>query len=153
MLKLAASIRMNHVPYKGLGPALTDLLAGHVDVMVDNLGNTLSLIREGKLRALGVASESRISELPDVPAIAEISPGFYSTAWFAIVAPPKTPNDIAEKISLAVAESLRLPDVTKRFRDFSINPIGTTTAETSAFLKRETERWRNVIVSASIKPE
>ena len=144
---------MVHVPYTGLGPALTDLLAGHVDMMVDNLGNTLPLIREGKLKALGVTSETRIAELPDVPAIAEMFPGFYSTPWFAMVAPPKTPSDIAAKISLAVAETLRLPDVAKRFRDLSFKPVGTSPAETAAFLKQERERWREVISTAGIKPQ
>jgi tripartite-type tricarboxylate transporter receptor subunit TctC len=153
MLRLAASIRMVHVPYTGLGPAMTDLLAGHVDMMFDNLGNTLPLIREGKLKALGVASDTRIVELPDVPAIAEIFPGFYSAPWLGMVAPPKTPPDIAANISLAVVEALRLPDVAKRFRDLSFKPVGTSPAETAAFLKQETERWRKVITTAGIKPQ
>jgi tripartite-type tricarboxylate transporter receptor subunit TctC len=153
MVRLAASIRMVHVPYTGLGPAMTDLLAGHVDMMVDNLGNTLPLIREGKLKALAVTTEARIAELPDVPALAETFPGLYSTAWLAIVAPPKTPPNLAAAISLAVAETLRLPDVAKRFRDLSFKPVGTSPAEAAAFLKRETERWREVIVAAGIKPQ
>jgi tripartite-type tricarboxylate transporter receptor subunit TctC len=153
MLKLAASARMNHVPYKGLGPAMTDLLAGHIDMMIDNLGNTLPLIREGKLRALAVADKGRVAELPDVPAIAEVFPGFYSAAWFGMVAPPRTPPDIAARISLAVAEVLRLPDVTERFLGFSIKPVGTTPAETAVFLRQETERWRKVIVAGGLKSQ
>jgi tripartite-type tricarboxylate transporter receptor subunit TctC len=153
MLRLAASIRMVHVPYTGLGPAMTDLLAGHVDMMVDNLGNTLPLVREGKLKALGVASEARIAELPDVPAIAELFPGFYSAPWLGIVAPPKTSSDIAANISIAVAETLRQPDVAKRFRDLSFKPVGTTPDQTAAFLKQEIERWRKVISTAGIKPQ
>lgn len=152
MLSLAASIRTVHVPYPGLGPAMTDLLAGHVDMLVDNLGNVLPRVREGKLKALGVGSETRVAELPDVPAIAEMFPGFRAMAWFAIMAPPKTPPDIAAKISQAVAETLRLPDVAKRFRDLSITPVGSSPAETAAFLKDETERWRKVIVAGGIKP-
>jgi tripartite-type tricarboxylate transporter receptor subunit TctC len=153
MLKLAASIQIVHVPYTGLAPAMTDLIAGHVDMMVDNLGNSLPLVREGKLKALGTASETRIPELPDVPAIAETFPGFYSASWFGMVAPPKTPPGIAAKISQAIAETLRLPDVAKRFSDLSIKPVGTTPEETAAFLKRETERWRSVVVSSGIKPD
>jgi tripartite-type tricarboxylate transporter receptor subunit TctC len=153
MLKLAASIQIVHVPYTGLAPAMTDLIAGHVDMMVDNLGNSLPLVREGKLKALGTASETRIPELPDVPAIAETFPGFYSASWFGMVAPPKTPPGIAAKISQAIAETLRLPDVAKRFSDLSIKPVGSTPEETAQFLKRETERWRNVIVSSGIKPD
>lgn len=151
MLSLAAAIRTVHVPYPGLGPAMTDLLAGHVDMLVDNLGNVLPRVREGKLKALGVGSETRVAELPDVPAIAEMFPGFRAMAWFAIVAPPKTPPDIAAKISQAVAETLRLPDVAKRLRDLSITPVGYSPAETAAFLKDETERWRKVIVAGGIK--
>jgi tripartite-type tricarboxylate transporter receptor subunit TctC len=153
MLRLAAAIRMVHVPYAGLGPAMNDLLAGHVDMMIDNLGNTLPRIREGKLRALAVAAATRIAELPDIPAIAETFPGFYSAAWLGMVAPPKTPSDIAAKISLAVAETLLLPDVTKRFRDLSFKPVGTSPADTAAFLRQETERWRKVISTAGIKSQ
>ena len=97
MLKLAAKIDFVHVPYKGLAPAMTDLLGGHVDMMFDNLTNALPQVSDGKVKALAVAGETRIPELPDVPAIAELFPGFYSTSWFAIVAPPKTPPEIAAK--------------------------------------------------------
>jgi tripartite-type tricarboxylate transporter receptor subunit TctC len=153
MLKAAAGIRLVHVPYQGVAPATVDLLAGRVDLMIDNLGNSLPLVREGKLRALGVASKDRIPELPDVPAIAEAFPGFFSIGWYAVVAPPKTPSGIANKLSQAIAETLKLPDVAKRFRDLSILPTGTSPAETAAFLKKETERWRKVIALAGIKPE
>jgi tripartite-type tricarboxylate transporter receptor subunit TctC len=104
------------------------------------------------VKALGVASEARIAELPDVPAIAELFPGVHATAWFAIVASPKTPSEIAAKISHAVADALRLPDVAKRFHDLSIKPVGSSPAETAAFLRQETERWRKVIVTGGIKP-
>lgn len=153
MLRAAAGIRIVHVPYTGLGPAMLGLLAGHVDMMIDNLGNTLPQIRGGKLKALGVASEKRIPELPDVPAIAEAFQGFYSSSWFAVVAPPKTPSNIADRVSHAIAETLRLPEVANRFRDLSVAPVGTSPVETAAFLKQEAERWRNVIVSGGIKPE
>src|SRR5262245_44954307 len=152
MLRLAAAIRMVHVPYAGLGPAMTDLLAGHVDLMIDNLGNALPLVRAGKVKGLGVTSEARIAELPDVPAIAEQFPGFQASAWFAIVAPPRTPPEIAAKISQAVADTLRLPEVAKRFADLAVTPVGSSPADTTAFLKQETERWRNVIVAGGIKP-
>lgn len=151
MLKLAASIRIVHVPYTGLGPAMTDLVAGHVDMMIDNLGNALPLIKDGRVKVLGIASETRIEELPGIPSIAETFPGFYSTAWLAIVAPPKTPTEIANTISTAVAEVLRQPDVAKRFRDLSFRPVGKSPADTAAFLGQETERWRQVILASGIK--
>jgi tripartite-type tricarboxylate transporter receptor subunit TctC len=153
MLWLAAGIKVVHVPYAGLAPAMTDLIAGHVDVLVDNLGNSLPTVRDGKVKALAVTIERRIPELPNVPAIAELYPGFYSASWFGMVAPPRTANDITAKVSQAIAEALKLPDVAQRFKDLAITPLGYTPAETAAFLKRETERWREVIVKGGIKPD
>jgi tripartite-type tricarboxylate transporter receptor subunit TctC len=151
MLAAAAGIRIVHVPYQGAAPAMTDLLAGHVDIMIDNLGNSLPLIREGKLKVFGVASVQRIPELPDVPAIAELFPGFYSVGWYAVVAPPKTPAAIALKLSQAIAETVKSPEVAKRFGDLAITPTGMTPAEMTVFLQRETDRWRKIITAVGIK--
>ena len=153
MLSAAAGIRMVHVPYKGLAPALTDLRAGHVDVMIENLSNALPQIRDGKVKALGVGSERRVVHLPDVPALSEFFAGYVATTWFAIVAPPKTPSSIATKLSSAVAETLRLPDVTKKFDDLYVQPVGGSPLESEAFLVRESQRWREVILRAGIRPE
>jgi tripartite-type tricarboxylate transporter receptor subunit TctC len=101
--------------------------------------------------SLWLLGRSSVPELPDVPAIS-MFPGFSSTAWLAMVGPPKMQRTLAEKISLTVAEALRAPDVAQRFRDLSFKPVGTSPAETAAFLKQETERWRNVIVAGGIKP-
>jgi len=152
-LKTLSGARFTHVPYKGAAPALTDLVAGHIDMMFDNLGNPLQFIRDGKLRALAVASEARIAELPDVPAIAETFPGFVSTSWFAIVAPPKTPAEIAAKLQAAIAEILRMPEVAAKLQQLPAKPVGSTPAETAALITNETERWRKIIQAAGIKPE
>ena len=151
MLKLAAGIAMTHVPYGGLAPALTDLLAGHTDVMTANLDSVLAQVQEGKLRGLAVTSEKRAPEVPDLPAIAESYPEVVSTSWFAVVAPPKTPPEIAEKLSRAFAEILREPEVEKKWREMALTPVGGTPDEVGAFLKAETARWRHVIVSGGIK--
>jgi tripartite-type tricarboxylate transporter receptor subunit TctC len=151
MLKLASGIRMTHVPYPGLAPALNDLLAGHTDVMIDNLGSSLPFVREGKLKVLAVTAPMRIAELPEVPAIAETYPEVVSQAWFAAVAPPKTPEAIANKLSQTFAEILRDPEVEKRWRDMNLTPVGGTPDEIRAFFKEETERWRKVIVSGDLK--
>ena len=152
-LKSLAGIRMTHVPYRGAAPALTDLLAGHVDLMIDNLGNALAHIRDGRLRALAVGEAKRIAELPNVPTLAETYPGFVTSSWFAVVAPPKTPPALAGKLSQAMGEILHMPDVVQRLRDLGATPIGGTPEETAAFIKLETERWRKVIADADIKPE
>jgi tripartite-type tricarboxylate transporter receptor subunit TctC len=151
MLKLAAGIQMTHVPYAGLAPAITDLLAGHTDVITANLDSVLIHVQAGKLKGLAVTSETRAPEVPGLPAIAETYPEVVSTSWFAVVAPPKTSPEIAEKLSRAFAEILREPEIEKRWREMSLTPVGGTPAEVGAFLQEETARWRKVIVSGGIK--
>ena len=153
MFKSMAGVRLTHVPYKGSAPALTDLLAGQVEMMFDNLGVSRQHVVSGKLKLLAVCSEMRVASLPEVPALAEILPGFEAVAWFGIVAPPKTPMPIAEKISAAVAETLKLPDVQKRLADLSAEAIGSTPAQMAAFMKEDAERWRRVIRSAGVKAD
>jgi tripartite-type tricarboxylate transporter receptor subunit TctC len=145
------NIQMIHVPYKGVAPAEADLLAGHIDVMFDPLGSALPYIKDGKFKALGVTSKSRILELPDVPAIAEVIPDYVFTEWFAFVAPPRTSPEIAAKFSQAVAETLRLPDVAQRFRDVSVTPVGSSPSETGALLKKESGDWRSVVAQLGVK--
>jgi tripartite-type tricarboxylate transporter receptor subunit TctC len=152
-LMSAAGIRLVHVPYQGLAPAQRDLLAGHIDVMIDNLGNALPYIKDAKLKLLAVTTKARSPELPDIPAISETLPGFAHADWFAVVAPPKTSPEIAAKLSLAIAEVLRLPDVAERFRDLSVIPVGSSPAETAAVLKQDAERWHAIILSAGIRAE
>jgi tripartite-type tricarboxylate transporter receptor subunit TctC len=153
MFKTIAGVRIVHVPYKGSAPALTDLLAGQVDMMFDNLGVSLQHVKSGRLRALAVGSERRVASLPDVPAMSEVLPGFESVTWFGVVAPPKTPMPIAEKISAAIAEALRSPDVRKRLADLSAEPIGNTPAQMATFMRKDAERWREVIRSAGVKAD
>jgi tripartite-type tricarboxylate transporter receptor subunit TctC len=147
----AGGLNITHVPYKGSAPAMAALLGGEIDLMFDNLGVTLQHVRSGKLRALAVGGEKRVASLPDVPTMSEILSGFTSVAWFGIVAPPKTPTTIAEKLSAAVAEAIRQPDVAKRLAAMSAEPIGGTPAEMAAFMKRDGERWKSVIESAQVK--
>ena len=148
---MAGGLRITHIPYKGTAPALTDLLGGQVDMMCDNLGVSLPHVRSGKLKALAVASRKRFAALPDVPALAEVLPGFESLAWFGIVAPPKTSAAIAEKVAAGVAEAIRHPDVLKRLSELSAEPMGLSPAETDAFMRQETERWGAIIRSAGVK--
>ncbi|TMH67521.1 MAG: tripartite tricarboxylate transporter substrate binding protein [Betaproteobacteria bacterium] len=150
---MAGGLQIAHIPYKGTAPALTDLLAGQVDMMCDNLGVSLPHVRSGKLKALAVASRNRFAGLPKVPALAETLPGFESVAWFGIVAPPKTNGAIVEKIAAAVQEALKLPEVQKRLADLSAEPMGLGPGETAAFMRQEVERWGAVIRTAGVKLE
>lgn len=148
---MAGGLKIAHVPYKGTAPALADLLGGQVEMMCDNLGVSLPHVRSGKLKALAVASAKRFPGLPDVPALAESLPGFEAVAWFGIVAPPGTPPAVAQKVSAAVAEVLKNPQVLKRLSDLSAEPMGLTPAQTADYMKRETERWAAVIRTAGVK--
>ncbi|HEX9435484.1 MAG TPA: tripartite tricarboxylate transporter substrate binding protein [Burkholderiales bacterium] len=150
---MAGGLQMAHIPYKGTAPALTDLVGGQVDMMCDNLGVSLPHVRSGKLKALAVASRKRFAGLPNVPALAETLPGFESVAWFGIVAPPRTPAAIAEKVAAGVQEALRLPEVQKRLADLSAEPLGYGPGETAAFMRQEVERWGAVIRAAGVKLE
>jgi tripartite-type tricarboxylate transporter receptor subunit TctC len=149
----AGGLKITHVPYKGSAPAMTALLGGEIELMFDNLGVTLPHIKSGKLRILAVGSEKRVASLPQVPAMSEILPGFVSVAWFGIVAPPKTPAVIAEKLSAAVAEAIRQPDVVKRLATLSAEPVGDTPAEMAAFMKQEEMRWKGVIEAAKVQAD
>ena len=153
MFKTVAGVHIAHIPYKGSAPALTDLLAGQVEMMFDNLGVSLQHVKSGRLRALAVGSERRVASLPDVPAMSEVLPGFESVTWFGVVAPPKAPMPIAEKISAAIAEALRSPDARKRLADLSAEPIGNTPAQMAAFMRKDAERWREVIRSSGVKAD
>lgn len=153
MFKLAAGIQITHIPYKGLAPALVDMLAGHVDVMFDNLGNSRQYIDGGHLKALAIAGPNRIAELPDVQAIAETYPGVRATSWFGVVAPPKTSPEIASRLARDIAVVLRLPDVVQRLRAMTFAPVGSTPGEMTIFLKEESQRWRSVVKAVGIKPE
>jgi len=148
-----AQIRLVHVPYKGSTPGVIDLMAGHVSLMTNSVSTLLAHVRSGKLRALGVASEKRNAFLPDIPTMSEVLPGFVSETWIGVVAPPKTPPEIANKISAAIAEVLKLPDVAKGITDLSADPVGSTPAEMAVFMKQESERWGSVIRSAGAKAD
>ncbi len=153
LLKSMAGIDMVHIPYKGLGPALAGLFGGEVDMMFDTVATVLPHVRSGKLRALAVGSENRNRFMPNVPAMAEMLPGFLSSSWHGVVAPPKTPQAIAISLSTAIAEGLKQPDLAKRLLEMSVDSVGSTPAETDAFMKQESERWGNVIRITGTKGE
>jgi tripartite-type tricarboxylate transporter receptor subunit TctC len=152
-LMAAAGIRMVHVPYQGLAPALRDLLAGHIDVMVDNVGNVAEHIKAGRLKLLAATTDARIADFPNVATVAETLPGITHTDWFAVAAPPGTPGAIATKISADIAAALKEPDVQRRLKELSLVAVGSSPEETSELLKRESEMWRKVIAASGLKAE
>jgi tripartite-type tricarboxylate transporter receptor subunit TctC len=153
MFRMMSGIKLQHVPYRGAAPALNDLIAGTTDIMFDNLGVSLQQVKAGKLKLLGVASAKRLASLPNVPAIAELLPGFEAWAWFAIVAPPKTPQSIVAKVNADVNEALRDPEVRKRFEGFSAEIVGGTPQATAEYFRKEVDRWHNIIKTAGVKLE
>ena len=153
LFKSMAGIALVHVPYKGSAPALTDLLGGRIDMMFIELSTVLNQIRAGKLRALAVGSDARNPALPNVPALGETLPGYRATTWFGLVAPPGTSQDIAAKLSAAVAEAIHEPDIAKRLADMSLTAAAGTPAAFADFLRDERKRWGDVIRAAGVPPQ
>ena len=151
LFQLMARVKLRHIPYRGSAPALQGLVAGEVDIMFDNLGVSLALAQAGKLKLLAVASSARLPSLPNVPTIAETLPGFESVTWYGIVAPPKTPKDIVDKINADVNEALRQPALQEQFKRLSAVTFGGPADKASAYMREEVERWAKVIRSANIQ--
>jgi tripartite-type tricarboxylate transporter receptor subunit TctC len=153
LFQMMANVKFQHVPYRGSAPALQDLVGGNVDIMFDNLGVSLALVKSGKLRVLAVAAAKRMASLPDVPAIAETLPGFEAVAWYGVVAPPKTPAAIVNKINADINEALKAPEIAQRLPEFSAEAVGGTPQATAAYMREEIERWHKVIKAAGVKLE
>jgi tripartite-type tricarboxylate transporter receptor subunit TctC len=153
-LEVQAGIRMVHVPYRGAQPALTDVVAGHVDMFFDTLATSVPLYRDGKVKLLGVADLQRAGVIPEVPTFSEAGvPGFKSITWFGLVAPPATPAALADKINRDVVELLKSKEVIDTLRKISLEPGATTPADTTRFFGEETALWSKVIKEAGIEPQ
>jgi tripartite-type tricarboxylate transporter receptor subunit TctC len=138
-------VRMTHVPYRGSGPALTDLIAGTVDAMFDNMPSSIEFIRSGKLRALAVTTEVRSEALPDVPVVADTVPGYEASAWFGIGAPKGTPANIVEKINKSVNDALADPKMKVRLADLGGVPMRGTPADFGKVMASETAKWEKAV--------
>jgi tripartite-type tricarboxylate transporter receptor subunit TctC len=138
-------IKMTHVPYRGAGPALTDMLAGTVDVIFDNMPSSIGHIQGGKLRALAVTTDKRSSALPDVPTVAETVPGYEASAWFGMGVPKGTPADVVDKLNKAVNEALKDPKMVARLAELGGAPMGGTPADFGKLMAAEVAKWKKVV--------
>lgn len=149
-----AKIQMQHVAYRGSGPAMTDLLGGQVKIMMDGLASALPHIQSGKIRALGMTTAQRAPQLPDVPTIAEQGyPGFLGVGWAGLFTPAGTPPDIVEKISADVRAVLAEPEMSRKIIDRGAIPDPTTPQQTAEFIRTDTAKWGEVAKTANVKVE
>ena len=146
---------MTHIPYRGTGPAIADLVAGHVHIMFDTLLTSTPFVKSGKLRMLAVTTTTRLSEYPDVPTVAEAlqMKDFEASSWFAMWAPADTPVDIVRRLSSEVAIALKQHDVAQRLIELGAVPVGSSPQELAAFQSAEQDKWGKVIRRANIKPD
>ena len=147
-----AGVKMVHVPYKGSAESQTATLAGQVDLTFFAFSSALRHVKVGKLRAIGVGGTRRNPQLPGVPSIAEVIPGYSATSWTALVAPPGTPAPVAQKLAQAVSEIVKQPDVQSRLVDAGDEPIESTPAQMAAFLREESQRWGSLIRALGLTP-
>ncbi len=152
LFELATGVKMNHVPYKGSGPALTDLIGGQVQVMFDNMSSSMTHIRAGKLRALAVTTARRDPRFPDVPTLAESGvPGYSGTSWFTVAAPATVPAALIDKINKDLQKILAAPDVVARYDTLGVTYTPNTPADATAFFRTETNKWNRVIEAARLQ--
>jgi len=150
----AAGIELTHVPYKGSPPAITDLIAGQVQIMFDTGPATLSHVKSGKLKILGVGTLQRAQATPQVPTIAEQGlPGFEGIAWIGFVAPRGTPQPIIAKLNAELAKAVALPHVKERLVSLGTEPVITTPDEFGAYIRTEIQKWSKVIKDSGAKVE
>jgi tripartite-type tricarboxylate transporter receptor subunit TctC len=154
LFKSLAGVDIVHIPYKGSGPAVTDLLGGQVHLMFDNAPNVMPQVKAGKLRALGMSGAKRSSIAPDIPTIAESGvPGYEVAVWFGLVAPAGTPRDIVMKLNGEVLKILAMADVRERFQSQGVEPVGSTPEQFGEHIKSQMVKWGKVVRDAGVKAE
>jgi tripartite-type tricarboxylate transporter receptor subunit TctC len=154
LFKLTAGVNLQHVPYKGGGPAMQDVIAGHVKVMFSSLVQTTPFIKSGALRALGTGGAKRNPVLPDVPTIAEAGvPGYESDNWWGIMAPAGTPQPIVDKVYAAAQEALKAPELQEAFAREGAASVTMSTAEFQKYIENEIAKWARVVKEGNIKAQ
>ncbi len=150
--KQVTGIDMQHVPYNGSGPALADLVGGHVQLMFDSLPSSMSFIRSGKLKALGASSTKRLAVLPDVPTLIEAGvPDFDLTTWYGVWAPAGTPKDIVARLNAEIVRLVVMPDMKEKLAGLGVEASAFTPEQFAAFNRTEYERWGRIVRAANIK--
>lgn len=150
LLATKTGIKITHVPYKGSSQAILDVVAGHVDMMFDNIPTAAQQVKAGKVKALTVTSLEKADLLPDVPTMASVIPGFEATSWHGLFAPPGTPPEIVEKLSKEVQAIIAEPAMQEKLKAMGVTPVGNTSAEFQAFIDKETAKWAEVIKAANV---
>jgi tripartite-type tricarboxylate transporter receptor subunit TctC len=152
LFKLQAKLDIVHIPYKGSGPAMADLLGGHVKLMMDSTASSLGAIRDGRIKALGVTTARRAPLLDSVPPIGETVPGYDSAGWSGLVAPAKTPDEIVNKVNADLVALMRNPAVLRQFEERATLAAPTTPAEFAAFIAKDMATWAEVVKATGTKP-
>jgi tripartite-type tricarboxylate transporter receptor subunit TctC len=153
LFKMMAGVNLIHVPYRGNAPALTDLIAGQIEVLFPSLGSSIEYVKTGKLHALAVTGATRSDAMPDLPTVAETLPGYQAVSFYGIGAPRNTPAEVVEVLNKAVNAVLADPRMQARLAELGYVPMAMTAAEFGKFIAGETEKWGKVIHAANIKPE
>jgi len=153
LFSMMAALKITRVPYRGEVPAVTDLIGGQVHVVFVNAASAINFVKAGTLRALGVSSSTRMNILPDVPAIAEVVPGYEASGWIGIGAPANTPTEIINRLNKEANTALVDPKFVARLAELGVVPMPMTPSEFGKFITDETEKWGKVIKTANIKPE
>lgn len=151
--KMQSGVYIVNIPYRGTAPAVQDVLGGQVQLMFAAVGNVQEHIKAGKLRALGVTSARRLPAFPDVPAIAEVLPGYESSAWFGLFGPAHMQPELARRISDAARKAIQTPEMRKRLETEGAVPVGNSPEQFSAFVQSEIVRWRQVVKYSGARPE
>ena len=153
LFKMMTGVNLIHVPYRGGAPALTDLLAGQVQVMFDNVPTSIEHIRTGRLRGLAVTSETRLDALPDLPTVADFVPGYESSAWYGLGAPKNTPAEIIDRLNKEVNAILADPKSKARFVELGASLLPGSPADFGKLVADETEKWGKVVKFAGVKAD